>query len=663
MASDTYPGEPLESNQIRLIRLRPGAWTDPIVCDLYNTRHTNDRDEPIQYYALSYVWGSRGVTREVSLAGRPHKVTVNLERALRYYRHHYPKGVALWVDALCIDQGNLTERTHQVQLMGQIYRRCQKMVVYLGDRLEYSIKSEYDTPIKSPAASESDVGRKKCDARHALQLIRELGSDNHLRELQSFESHDDVEYRFESLRRLMHAPFTPWWDRIWVVQEAAFALKIDVMQGHHVVPWLEFVHAAQNFREHSTSCCSKYLASLPKDRARVVQDFAKRVLNVLESQSGRRLMSSLLRTYRNRQASDPRDKVYALLSLTRTHIVPDYSLSEVDVFCRATIQCISDSGDLAVLSNDLGRKFREDLPSWVPDWGSPGNPIHDVRASIATRCYVTCPHFSSAIPRMVGSTLLVDGKHVATVCEVGEMMWGETHKIVQETLEHWWKRFPDGLRTSFWNLICGDVIAYDLRIDDRRTALYDEMTFAVWAIQSKQSPYYDPDYVFQPINTQPRCTRVFLPEPFWRRELPSKSFGKDSNRLGQDPSSCQVAPNPYWGREYIWVVDVDLQHMMEFVSIIERSIAIATLYRRLLIFGSSSSDLQQKQWAGIGPSDAQVGDKLYVLGGGKTPFILRPVIPSKQCYTIVGDCYVDGMMGDCSALFDSIPMQENIEIA
>ena len=636
MATDTYPGEPLESNQIRLIRVRPGAWTDPIACDLYNTRHTNDHDEPIQYYALSYVWGSRGVTREVILAGCPHNVTVNLERALRYYRHHYPQGIALWVDALCIDQSNLAERTHQVQLMGQIYSRCQKMVIYLGDRLEYSVKNEQNIPAypTTTAANDPGVGEKQYHARHALQIVRELGSNNHLGDLQSFKSHNDVEYRFESLRRLMHAPFTPWWGRIWVVQEAALASEIDVIQGLDVVPWLELVHAAQNFSEHSTSCCSMYLASLPRDRAKVVQDFAKRVLAVHESQSGTLAISLtyLLRTFRNRQASDPRDKVYGLLSLAASSIVPDYSISEVDVFCRATMECISSSQDLAVLNNDLGRKFREDLPSWVPDWGSPGSPIYDARAAIATTCYHTSllSNMRSPNPRMVGRTLILDGMQVAKVCKVGEQMWGETQRIVRKTLFRWWKRFPYGLRTSFWKVICGDVVA-----SGRRTELYDESAFAIWALKSRQSPYYNNwDCLF------PHDPISFPSEPFWRL----------------------ITPDSTWRKDILWSFEADSQDMIETVSTIERSIELATLYRRLLIFRSGSSNLQQKLWVGLGPPDAQLGDKLYVLGGGKTPFILRPAGLPKNRYTIVGDCYVDGMMDDCSALFDSVPVQENIEI-
>ena len=648
MASDTYPGGPLESDQIRLIRVRPGAWTDPVVCDLYNTRHTNYRDEPIQYYALSYVWGSRGVTREVSLAGRPHKVTVNLERALRYYRHHYPKGIALWVDALCIDQSNVPERMHQVQLMGQIYSKCEKMVLYLGDRLEYSIQSEQNLQANTSAVGGPDAGERQYHVRHALQLIRELGSDNHLRKLQSFESRDDVKCRFESLRRLMHAPFTPWWDRVWVVQEAALAVDIDVIQGQHVVSLLELAQAAMNFNKHSKSCCSEYLAGIARDQVKVVEDFAKRVLAVKISQSGGWTLPYLLRTFRNRQASDPRDKVYGLLSLAATSIVPDYSISEVDVFCRATMECISISQDLAVLNNDLGRKFREDLPSWVPDWGSSGSSIHDARAAIAATCHRTSPHFSygSPIPRMVGRSLVVDGKQVATVCGVGVMMWGESHRIVQETLSRWWSDIPDGLHTSFWNLICGGVVA-----SGRRTKSYDESAFAIWALQSKQSPYYDSDYVF------PHGPISFPPEPFWRHKLPKLPYHLRSIVYSRDGEIDST-----WHEGIIWFSGMDPQQKIEPVSVLERSIELATLYRRLLIFGSTHSDLPQKRWVGIGPSDTQVGDRLCILGGGKTPFILRPANLPRRCYTIVGDCYVEGMMDDCTALFESVPFQENIEI-
>jgi len=38
----------------------------------------------------------------------------------------------LWIDALCIDQENVTERSHQVNLMGTIYKSAKRVLVWLG---------------------------------------------------------------------------------------------------------------------------------------------------------------------------------------------------------------------------------------------------------------------------------------------------------------------------------------------------------------------------------------------------------------------------------------------------------------------------------------------------------------------------------------------------
>ena len=41
--------------------------------------------------------------------------------------------LAVWVDAICINQNNLDERADQVQLMYEVYRNSRMTLVYLGD--------------------------------------------------------------------------------------------------------------------------------------------------------------------------------------------------------------------------------------------------------------------------------------------------------------------------------------------------------------------------------------------------------------------------------------------------------------------------------------------------------------------------------------------------
>jgi len=92
-----YPGEPLQANDIRLVKLLPGRWADPIICEL-----TNADLGAARYRALSYVWGSPRITRSIRLNHRTYPVTVNLESALRHLREIYREGVTIWIDALYV---------------------------------------------------------------------------------------------------------------------------------------------------------------------------------------------------------------------------------------------------------------------------------------------------------------------------------------------------------------------------------------------------------------------------------------------------------------------------------------------------------------------------------------------------------------------------------
>jgi hypothetical protein len=83
------------------------------------------------YEALSYVWGNPIYVDSLQFPSGHLDITPNLAAALRHLR--FPDRVrVLWVDAICINQGNLLERAQQVQIMGHIYAKARQVLCWLG---------------------------------------------------------------------------------------------------------------------------------------------------------------------------------------------------------------------------------------------------------------------------------------------------------------------------------------------------------------------------------------------------------------------------------------------------------------------------------------------------------------------------------------------------
>ncbi|KAH6870315.1 heterokaryon incompatibility protein-domain-containing protein, partial [Alternaria rosae] len=137
---------PLNSGlrEIRCVILLPGSGDDPIECELVYTNIDEKSDDRTPYVALSYCWGAVEDTVEIQLYSpstspssarkeptrAPFRITQNLFVALQALRNE--KRQCLWIDALCINQQDPREKTHQVQLMGKIYSSAESVVVWLG---------------------------------------------------------------------------------------------------------------------------------------------------------------------------------------------------------------------------------------------------------------------------------------------------------------------------------------------------------------------------------------------------------------------------------------------------------------------------------------------------------------------------------------------------
>jgi hypothetical protein len=263
----------LPGNHFRILELQPGQAGDPIVCKLFVTQIPSSRPTPngISYEALSYVWGPEKPEHEIVLDGWPCIVRDNLWHFLRHRRHQI-QASRLWIDALCINQTDLQERSNQVQLMGTIYRAAERTLVWLDS-----------------ASNDSDM---------AMDFIQRAT-------LSDLLLHPEIALRQAVQIWAAH----PYWSRTWVVQEFLLSQDLTILCGLKQVDW----KSAQLFYQRIED-------SKSKQRKYDWREFTNSPAHVLFKQRltekrKQTTLSRLLVSNQETKCFDPRDKVYALLSL------------------------------------------------------------------------------------------------------------------------------------------------------------------------------------------------------------------------------------------------------------------------------------------------------------------------------------------------------------
>jgi hypothetical protein len=338
LKQDGYPYQPLKSgsSEIRILSLHPGLESDNIRCSLERV----SLDANPVFEALSYVWGDATQKREISLDGFSQKVTANLEIALRHLRH-LNKPRILWVDALCINQSDLKERSQQVSLMGRVYSSASGVLVSLGKE---------DRPAES-----------------ILESI-EKGQES---EWDFFEASDC----FQLLNR-------PWFRRTWVIQEVVLSQHEPIIGcGRKWIPWSKFAAVPEGLKKHSpvgaslTSLlwCDAPGASLVNSTAYSgLVNFNK--ISALRCKFRREGSIAeniqLLHNIADFEATDPRDYYYGILGMLpteeRERITPDYTKSFRQVFHEVTSAYISIWFTMVRLFKFHAGTLPQ--PSWVPDF-------------------------------------------------------------------------------------------------------------------------------------------------------------------------------------------------------------------------------------------------------------------------------------------------------
>jgi hypothetical protein len=346
----------IEQGKIRLLVIQPGRFEDDLHLDLLAV----SLDRLPQYKALSYEWGEGPAIHAVILrdyvqrskdikdpkkrlqflmfctVGTHFFVRRNLFDALRHLRSNNDL-VNLWVDAICINQQDDDEKTEQLTRMADIYNRAFNVNVWLGTANQTSDK--------------------------AMDFIRELVQ---------FEQLQAMLHREESLgswSALIDLMCSRWFSRRWVIQELALSRTASVHCETKVVHWDDFADAISIFSgkipvvKTEIRKSKKELHFKPEGLS-IVEALGARALvraksdllqkdthgKILERNSTLEYLVSTLVSF---DATDPRDTIYALLSISRKnpqqHLLPNYKKSILEIYTDFVKYCIESSNSLDII--------------------------------------------------------------------------------------------------------------------------------------------------------------------------------------------------------------------------------------------------------------------------------------------------------------------------
>lgn len=562
-----------------------------------------------KYQALSYAWGDWANPKLIRLGGKNFWVTKNLWLGLRRLRKRWEPRT-LWIDALCINQADDDEKTHQVSRTARIFEMCARGLAWLGEDPVAVEAIRYPPP--SPLA------------RRAFQVLEMLYAAEHLNQLQlvtkagpkGFEISASYTHHVESFSKLAALPY---WTRVWILQELAYPCAIDFIFASEKILVCTIETASRNFSHmFREPCCSRDIESLTAyEYADAIVSSMIQISIIIDTridfqpQSKRGLSLLYLRqAHRRKKATDPRDLVYALLGLVGSEteftkqLKPDYSLAAHQVFQRATLYVLSSHKTLLVLFGERGSNRDHSIPSWVPDWtSSPPEPTETPFCSYnfsIRHPYLASGDLKAWFSQPTENVLLIDSKKVECIssafCEEVYDMW-DWDLPLRPWIE--FARLPNSLITQgpelgsreddFWRTInCDIYLLVDNPLESRRLGQFHPERHLHWWLKG------------------------------WAEAV-------RNNKI-----------QALWNG---W-----------------ENMALRNNVENRGIFTTESGAL------GTGSRRMQPGDEVHVLIGSSVPFILRPYQPSEEeagcpssnqipSYTVIGECYLHGFM-DGEALED-----------
>ncbi|KAK2736861.1 hypothetical protein FQN55_001356 [Onygenales sp. PD_40] len=590
---------PLEQpSSIRLAEILPGENGDPLALQLH---HTTLNTAP-PYEALSYEWARNTGLKAVTCGSQEFHLSFNLRAALRRLRHASRRRL-VWVDAICIDQHNPRERSQQVSLMREIYRNARKALIWIGEEKQHTAAAFQIIP----KLAENWVAQGSQDDK--LPIIQPQQRSAKASANQLLDPTDTILWN-----SIMDVFTRPYFTRTWIIQEIIVSCEATVLCGSNQVDWTSFHRAANHIVQ------DEFRASrAPQPATLFLIALIRRIERRVEK--GDLRLRTLLRHFRSSKASDPRDKVFALLGLMcrngngasgnpkpKPIIKADYTKAIEDVYREAAAYIITDEQSLKVLTNEYPPNAREiqNMPSWVPDWSANSKPLHPLirqsnRLSTLIRGDIHC----------TATSLFVNGHIFDTITYASEVFTADNEHFILRNLINMMKSrstttYPSTTTTttttttsttkqsqSHNEALCRTLIANNANL---RPALSEAERYFFYLLRD-------------------RMTTVHIP-----------------------------------------IFQQDFFHDLEYLlhpHVAEKKEPYLRELRRTM--HDRAFFTTRKGYMGIGPKGktrVRVGDQVVVLGGGFTPFILRGGDEDVEgigggrtgWYTLVGESYIHGMM-------------------
>ncbi|PIB02416.1 hypothetical protein CB0940_01468 [Cercospora beticola] len=568
-------------NGIRLAKIRPGSGNKRVAIDLVESWLPQSGQQAPQIYdALSYTWGDASRTKTILCNDRRLVVTENLHEALFRFRDPMHP-VTLWIDQICIWQDSLPERNAQVKMMGEIFLNARKVLVWLGDH--------YD------------------DSQAGMQLAEQLrllcGSAHPKSSLDTPGLPRRGDRKWKALAAILRRP---WFWRTWIVQEIVLNPVVELVLGGSTLLWddleaivslLDEPSAAQWHQDPTASAWELPFSRINRIRRRHQQLHATAVSlrKPQADQANDMDLLDLLLMSRDLGATDPRDKVFALLGLSNHDLEPDYQCSPEHIFTEFALHVIGEASRSAGSDAKISRTAKEarhalillscagyhnrdsPLQSWVPDWTT----------DLLSRPFVFDPRF-----RAGGDELEIDWNY-----ETGLQLCGKLLDTVS---------------------VAGDVRLLGDSVSDARDSIER------WGIEARQISNAR-------IALSPGSTAKSDAYRGLRSEL---GLCRHGYYTGQ---SAPASPsNPHKPRRRRSLIDEhDLAEELDDPHNARLTLTLGPTRGRVF-FGTTTG------YIGLAPHGTIEGDLVYIILGSGVPYVLRP--QTDGTFKLIGEAYVQGVM-------------------